>query len=204
MSVEGILSPRAEKFGRGTTLLCCVSENFWQRKFEKEGEGVLKVSVEKFLCHSSENFGRGTTLLCCVSENFWQRKRFEEREGVLNFPVESFLSHSAENFGRGTTLLCCVSENFWRRKFLKRGGRSFTKFCGNFCLTVPKNLVGEQPFCAVFQKISGSEKVLKKRGKEYQEFPGKILCLTVPKNLVGEQPYPSVLCFRDILTAKKF
>ena len=27
-----------------------------------------------------------------------------------------------------------------------------------FCLTVPKNLVGE-PFCAVFQKISGSEKV---------------------------------------------
>ena len=27
-----------------------------------------------------------------------------------------------------------------------------------FCLTVPKNLVGE-PFCAVFQKTSGSEKV---------------------------------------------
>ena len=27
-----------------------------------------------------------------------------------------------------------------------------------FCLTVPKNLVGEH-FCAVFQKISGSEKV---------------------------------------------
>ena len=27
-----------------------------------------------------------------------------------------------------------------------------------FCLTVPKMFVGE-PFCAVFQKISGSEKV---------------------------------------------
>ena len=27
-----------------------------------------------------------------------------------------------------------------------------------FCLIVPKNLVGE-PFCAVFQKTSGSEKV---------------------------------------------
>ena len=26
-----------------------------------------------------------------------------------------------------------------------------------FCLTVPKNFVGE-PFCAVFQKSSGSEK----------------------------------------------
>ena len=30
-SVEKILSERAEKFRRGT-LLCCVSENFWQRK----------------------------------------------------------------------------------------------------------------------------------------------------------------------------
>ena len=27
-----------------------------------------------------------------------------------------------------------------------------------FCLTVPEKFVGE-PFCAVFQKISGSEKV---------------------------------------------
>ena len=31
-----------------------------------------------------------------------------------------------------------------------------------FCLTVPKHSV-EEPFCAVFQKISGSEKVC---GKE--------------------------------------
>ena len=44
----------------------------------------------------------------------------------------------------------------------KRGegeeGGSITIFCQNFCLTVPKNFVGE-PFCAVFQKISGSQKV---------------------------------------------
>ena len=32
-----------------------------------------------------------------------------------------------------------------------------------FCLTVPKNFVGE-PFCAVFQKISGSQKFMDKRG----------------------------------------
>ena len=43
---ESFLSDSAEKFRRGTTLMCCVSENFWQRKsFEKEGEGVSKVSV---------------------------------------------------------------------------------------------------------------------------------------------------------------
>ena len=73
-----------------------------------------------------------------------------------------------------------------------------------FCLTVPTNLVGEQPFCAVFQKMSGSENVLKKRGKEYQKFQSKCFCLTEPKYLVGEQPYISVLCFREILAAKKF
>ena len=33
----------------------------------------------------------------------------------------------------------------------------------NFCLTVPKNFVGE-PFCAVFQKISGIEEFMEKRG----------------------------------------
>ena len=77
--MESFLFHSSEKFGRGTTLLCCVSEKFWQRKsFEKEGEGVSKVSAESFLSHSAENFARGTTFLCCVSENFWQRKSFEK------------------------------------------------------------------------------------------------------------------------------
>ena len=39
-----------------------------------------------------------------------------------------------------------------------------------FCLTVPKNLLGEQPLCAVFQRISGGEKVLKKRGRSIKSF----------------------------------
>ena len=54
-----------------------------------------------------------------------------------------------------------------------------------FCLTVPKHFVGE-PFCAVFQNISGSQKVYGWGGGEYQDFPSKIFCLTVPKKFVGE------------------
>ena len=69
---------------------------------------------------------------------------------------------------------------------------------------MPKNLVGEQPFCAAFQKIPGSENILKKRGKEYQNFQSNFFRLKVPKYFVGEQPYISVLCFREILAAKKF
>ena len=41
------------------------------------------------------------------------------------------------------------------------GGRGYQDFQSNFfCLTVPKNFVGES-FCAVFQKNSGSEKVFR-------------------------------------------
>ena len=86
------------------------------------------MSVESFLYHSADKFGRGTTLLCCVSEIFWQRECFEkEGYGVSKVSVQSFLSQSDEKLGRGTTL----------------------------------------PFCAVFHRNSGSENVLKKRGKEY-------------------------------------
>ena len=56
---------------------------------------------------------------------------------------------------------------------------------GFFCLTVPKNLIGE-PLCAVFQKIYGSEKAYGQEGGEFQDFPSKIFCLTVPKISVGE------------------
>ena len=75
---------------------------------------------------------------------------------MSQFSVENFLSHSTETFRRGN-LLCCVSENFGYRKNL-----CFRVLCHGFpsktfCLTVPKIFVGE-PFSAVFQKNSGSEK----------------------------------------------
>ena len=53
---------------------------------------------------------------------------------------------------------------------------------------MPKNFVGEH-FCAVFQKISASEKNFLIRGEEggeYQDFPSKTFCLTLPKNNVQE------------------
>ena len=71
------------------------------------------------------------------------------RKGDSRFSVEVVLSHSAEKLNGGT-LLCCVSETFWYRKNLwRRGGRGGGE-CHHFrsiffCLTVPKNFVG-QPF----------------------------------------------------------
>ena len=82
--------------------------------------------------------------------------------------------------------------NSGSEKVLKKRGKEYQKFQSKvFCLSVPKYLVGEQPFSAVFQKISGSEKLLEKQGV-YQEFPWKVFCLTVPTNLVREQPFCAV------------
>ncbi len=43
-----------------------------------------------------------------------------------------------------------------------------------------------QPLWAVFQKTSGSEKFMDKRGGEYHDIPWKSFCFTVPKNFVRE------------------
>ena len=80
---------------------------------------------------------------------------------MSRFSVEKLLCHSNEPFHRGT-LLCCVSEKFWQRKslWIKRG--EYQKFLSkNFCLTVPKNFVGE-PFSVSL--ISGIEKFYASEG----------------------------------------
>ena len=67
------------------------------------------------------------------------------------------------------------------------GGREYHDFLSKiFCVTGPKNFVGE-PFCAVFQKISVAKRFMDRTGEgEYQDFPSKTFCLTVPKIFVGE------------------
>ena len=54
-----------------------------------------------------------------------------------------------------------------------------------FCLTVPKNAVGE-PFS--LSLTSGIEKIWMRGWGSCQDIPLKIFCLTVPKNFVG-QPF---------------
>ena len=117
------------------------------------------------------------------------KKCKDKKRGVKSeLSVEKFLSHSTEIFRRGT-LLCCVSKNLWWRKSLwKKVGRGdYRNFPSKiFCLTVPKYFV-EEPFCAVFQKISGGEKNYgKEEGRGNRNFLSNIFCPEVPKHFVGE------------------
>ena len=95
--------------------------------------------------------------------------------GISRFSTENLLSHSTDKLRRGTFL--CFTKFLVSKKIMdkrgeeegeageereeeeeeeggREGGREFLSKI--FCLTVPKNFVGE-PFCAVFQKISGSQ-----------------------------------------------
>ena len=133
--------------------------------------------------HSADKFRRGT-FLCCVSELLRLRKTLSIRRGSFKRFHRFFLSHSAEELRRGESFsfsLILVIDKVW----ITRGEiiKIFAKF---FCHRVPKNFVVE-PFCAVSQKYSGSEKV---NGQEvvveYQDIPSITFCLIVPKKFVWE------------------
>ena len=75
-----------------------------------------------------------------------------------------------------------VAKSLW-----ERGGEGVSRVSVKsfFCLTAPKNWL-EEPFCAVFQNLFGSEKAYGQVGREYRHSPSKMFCVTVLKKLVGE------------------
>ena len=94
-------SQNSESFRRGT-LLCCVSEKFWQRKsFWIRGRGkyqdfpsnVFRLTVPKNAVGESFSL----SLISCIEKNCMRGLG-----GVSRVSVESFLSHSAEIFRRAS------------------------------------------------------------------------------------------------------
>ena len=105
------------------------------------------------------NFSWGNPFVQCfrnfpVAEKFMDKR---EGEGVSRFSVEKIFSHSAEKLRSG--ILYC-STNFRYRKILgikESGGAS--RFSAKIFLSHSAKFFVGQPFCAVFQKLSGREKV---------------------------------------------
>ena len=69
-----------------------------------------------------------------------------------------FFVSQCRKFSVGVILQCFVIFEYEKVFCLEGYFRTFDFLSKFFCLTVPKLFVGE-PFCAVFQKVSGSEKV---------------------------------------------
>ena len=97
----------------------------------------------------------GVAIFLCV-EKVWI---IGGGESIKIFRRNFFVSH-CRKFKYVGILYCLI--NFGYRKTLCFGGLCHD-FLTTFWPTVPKKLVGET-FCAVFQKNSGSEKFIDKRG----------------------------------------
>ena len=115
---------------------------------------MSRLSVEKFV----SQFRKTSLGIPCVSEKFWYRKMLGIREGA------------------GITIFCqnCFVSQYRNISFVERNSSMFQKvsgiekfyaYGGNITISI-ENLLSNrtenfrrEPFCAVFQKISGSRKV---------------------------------------------
>ena len=123
---------------------------------DNRAEGSIKIFLRTFFVSQSRKSPKGI-LYCCSKVGY--RKCLDKKGGVSRFSVENFSSHSAENF-RGGILYCCI--DFGNRKGLDIKWRELQGIpSNNFCLTVPKNFVGQSFSVAL---ISGIEKLWIGRG----------------------------------------
>ena len=109
------------------------------------------------MSHSAEEFRR-ETLLCVTT--FGCRRRLDKRGGrqYQDFPSKIFCLTGPKILVREHFSVSLISG--MERSFASEGYVTIFDFLSKyFCLTVPKNFIGE-PFCAVFHKIVGSEKVI--------------------------------------------
>ena len=93
-------------------------------------------------------------------------KKFLDKGGgsIKIYRRKPFVSQCRKiSYGRPSVL--CFRKFPVAKKFMDKGWGEYQDFPSKiFCLTVPKNFVVET-FCAVFQKISGNEKVYGYEGR---------------------------------------
>ena len=137
---ETFSSHSAEKFCRGTRL--CF-RNFRVSQEFMHSKGISLNSVEKFLSHSADKFPR-RSLLCF--ERILESKTFKQKRGKLSGFLESFFYLTGPKKRRQGTILR-FRKFLVVEKFLWLRGGSYHDFPPkSFCLTAPKNFIGEQFF----------------------------------------------------------
>ena len=139
------------------SVLCLRNFPAATKNLDRRTGGDIKIFRRKcFLFQSAEKFRKGT-LLCCVSENSrWRKTQWIRRWGIKISRRRTFVS-LCQKFSQLNLFVLRfrklpVAKNSMDKKVVYQDFPS-----KNFCLTMPNSFVGE-PFCAVFQKKSGSEK----------------------------------------------
>ena len=116
----------------------------------------------KYFDQLLQTVGNKITVLIIVFKEFLQTSirpliSVLYAKGNHDFLLKNFCLTRPKNFCRGTFL--CFRKSLVSKNVRDKRGGGYHDFPSKlFCLTVLKHFV-EEPFCAVFQKISGSEKV---------------------------------------------
>ena len=125
-------------------------------------------------------------LFCAVFERFPRSENVYAQEGVGEnqaSPSEIFVSQ-CQRVSKGNRSLQCFGKISVVKKYMDKRGGNIKILRRKLFVSVLKILVGES-FCAVFEKLPGSQKVYgKKRG--YQDLTSELCCLTVAKKLERE------------------
>ena len=128
------------------------SEKFYA---SERGEGVSKFSVENFLSHSAENLSRGESFSVSLISGI---EKFYASEGYVMIFCRFFLVSQCRKVSWAS--LQCFRKFGVSKKFThNRGYHNFSPKI--FCLTVPKNFVGESVSASL---ISGIEKFYASEG----------------------------------------
>ena len=154
-TVENFLSHSTKKFRWGT-LRCFrkfrVSQNVMHKK------GISLSTVEKFLSHSADKFRR-RTLLCF--ERILASEIFKQRRGEASRFCQNFFYLTGPKKLCQGTILCFRKILIGKNILWIREGGYHDFPSESFCLTVPKNFIGEhfgvseKLFCRKFSCIGG-------------------------------------------------
>ena len=117
--------------------------------------------------------------------------------------LRKFYVSQCRNISQRNPSVLCSRKFLLAKMFMDKKEGEVSRFSfGFFCLTMPKNAVGEH-FSLI--KISGIEKVWMRGMREYQDFPSKIFLSHIPEKIRGgtlygvtDFGYRKTLCFRGL------
>ena len=162
-SVESFLYDNAENFGKGT-LLCRFSENFRQRiRLWIRGGGGYQDFPSKVFCLEVPKIFAGNPSVLCFRKISVAKKIMDKR-GYQDFPSKIFSLTGLETFAREPYCVVFQKNSGSAKGYgLERGYQDLLS--KNFCLTMPKTFnFCKGTICFEFQKTSGSEKNMDRRG----------------------------------------
>ena len=170
-------------------MLCFIKFPVAKKFMEKRGWGrASRFSFENSLSHSAEKNHREP--FCAVIQKISDSEKVYGKEGggesIKIFRRKFFVSQCRQ-MSYGNPSVLCFRKFPVTKKFMdKRGGVSRLSVENSLCHSAEKN--HREPFCAVIQKISDSEKVYGKKGRgrvsrfSFESF----FCPIMPKSFIGK------------------